>query len=407
MRLFRCSVPVTIVMMSVLFQGTHAQGKMCTPHFVQMEKVTYYSDMFTKGTKRISPELSLFLRSADSLLGMKPVSVMDKLQTPPSGDKHDFLSMGPYWWPDSTKADGLPYIRKDGQRNPEYYTISDQHFFGTMVSAVEQLTLAYAVTKNDKYSAKASVMLRTWFLDPNTKMNPNLNHAQYIPGINTGRGIGIIETRYLFKVLDALCLLRSSTAWKQDDDIKMMQWLEQYFLWLTTHPYGIDESNEKNNHGTWYDVQKISLALFLGKPEIARTALEQAKVKRIAAQIEPDGSQPLELARTRSWSYSVMNLTAMFHLAALGDIAGIDLWNFQSNSGASIVRALEYLLPYGGNMDGWKYQQIGATETESLFRLVDRAKLKYGREKFTVVQKNGQSLLPAETFEEMILIYGR
>jgi hypothetical protein len=407
MKIVQYSAVITIIMICSLFQGSRAQTKQCTPLFVQMEKVSSYSGMYFKSPKRYPAELSVFLRTADSVIGMKPVSVMDKTQTPPSGDKHDFLSMGPYWWPDSSKPDGLPYIRKDGQRNPEYYTISDQHLFGVMVTAVEQLSLAFAVTKNEKYSEKAASLLRVWFLDPGTKMNPNLNHAQYIPGINTGRGIGIIETRYSFKLLDAICLLRSSLAWQRNDDEKMIQWLEQYFLWLTTHQYGIDELNEKNNHGTWYDVQKISLALFLGKTEIARTALEQAKVKRIAAQIEPDGSQPLELARTRSWSYSVMNLTAMFHLATLGDYAGIDLWNYQSDSGASIGRALEYLLPFTGKMESWKYQQISQPETESLCRLFDRAALKYGRERFSPWETQIRSVRPVKTFEGTVLIFGR
>jgi hypothetical protein len=405
MRILRFTLAIAIVMLHVFEMNAKAQMKQSVPIFVRMETVTKYRTMYAQDPKHHTRELSQFLRTADSLLGMKPLSVMDKKQTPPSGDKHDFLSMGPYWWPDSTKPDGLPYIRKDGQRNPEYYTISDQYYFGNVVTAAELVTLAYSVTKNEKYSEKAAQLLRVWFLDPATKMNPNLNHAQYIPGINTGRGIGIIETRYIFKVLDAVTLLRSSSAWKPGDDKRMTQWLEEYYRWLTAHQYGIDESTEKNNHGTWYDVQTVSLALFLGKPEIARTLLEQATVKRIAAQIEPDGSQPLELARTRSWSYSVMNLTAMFHLATLGDIAGVDLWNYRSDSGASIGRALDYLLPFVGNMKAWNYTQISRSETEPLFRLIGTAQLKYGSERYAKWKKQLDSAGVAGTLEETVLIY--
>ncbi len=327
--------------------------------------------------------IAKFMREADEALGMKPLSVMDKSQMPPSGNKHDFLSMGPYWWPDSSKADGLPYVRFDGRRNPEYHTITDQEYFNSTIDAAEKLSVAYAVSDDRRYAAKAAEILRVWFLDEATKMNPNLNHAQYIPGINTGRGIGIIETREIFKLLDALCLLQPSAEWTDDDAKKMRMWIEDYYRWLTTHPYGIDESNEKNNHGTWYDVQVTSLALYLGKMDDALKYLEQAKEKRIGAQIEPDGRQPLELARTKSWDYSLMNLSAFFHLAQLGERAGVDLWNYESPKGGSLRKALGYLLRYAVDPATWEYQNLHPIEPHTLVPLILKGQKRFGKEQYS------------------------
>jgi hypothetical protein len=353
---------------------SYSQSGSPKPIFLDLTQLEKYHSAFAKRSHDVKPLFDDFFRNADSLLTMKPLSVTDKEQTPPSGDKHDFLSMGPYWWPDSTKSDGLPYIRKDGQRNPEYYTISDQLFFGNIVQAVEKLSIAYAIAKDPRYSAKASELLRVWFLDEKTRMNPNMNHAQYIPGINTGRGIGIIETRYTFKILDALCLLESSSEWKKSDREKMTNWISAYFQWLTTHQYGIDESNEKNNH-----VQTVSLALYLGKKDYAMRILEEAKTKRIAVQIEADGKQPLELARTRSWSYSTMNLSAFFHLATLAERAGVDLWGYKNPDGGSIRKALDYLLPFAINMSEWKFQQISKTDDDALLKLLIIAQNKFDK----------------------------
>src|SRR4051812_35866941 len=57
--------------------------------------------------------LAALRQQADELLNRKPVSVMDKAFTPPSGDKHDYMSQAPYFWYDSSKPNGLPYMRKD------------------------------------------------------------------------------------------------------------------------------------------------------------------------------------------------------------------------------------------------------------------------------------------------------
>ncbi len=370
-------VAAVCILVAVPTYVMHAQHARCAPVFLNAAQIETLHAAYRSKAPESASQLRTLLRDADSLLAMKPLSVMDKTQTPPSGTKHDFMSMGPYWWPDTSKPNGLPYIRKDGLRNPEYYTITDQEYFPQMTEAVEKLSVAYTITGDARYSAKAAGMLRVWFLDGKTKMNPNMNHAQFIPGINTGRGIGIIETHGIYKIVDALCLLEASREWKKNDDKKMRAWLTAYVEWLTTSPYGTDESKEKNNHGTWYDVQVVSISVFLGNSDSAKATLERAKEKRIGSQIEPDGKQPLELARTKSWGYSTMNLSAFFHLAALGDRAGVDLWKYQSPRGGSIRKALDYLLPFTEHPEKWEYQNLHPIEPASMAPLLRKARLHY------------------------------
>ncbi|MCX6136440.1 MAG: alginate lyase family protein [Ignavibacteriales bacterium] len=341
------------------------------------KKVKASRTMFAEKKLQGIASFRTFLKEADRLLAIKPLSVMDKSQVPPSGSKHDYLSMGPYWWPDTTKPNGLPYIRRDGERNPEYNAITDPSEISEMIRAVQTLSTAYYITDQASYAAKARTLLHVWFIDEGTKMNPNMNHAQYIPGINTGRGIGIIETHDMYKVLDAIVLLRTSTEWTHTEDQSMIQWFEEYYAWLTSHRYGLDESNEKNNHGSWYDVQVSVLALFLGKEDVAKKILEEAKRKRIGLQIEQDGKQPLELARTKSWGYSNYNLKALLHLALLGDHVGVNLWNYQSATGGSIRRAIEFLLPFVKNPRQWHYTQIDAMHLDDFFLNLHIAKQKY------------------------------
>jgi hypothetical protein len=218
-------------------------------------------------------------------------------------------------------------------------------------------------------------------------MNPNLEFAQFIPGVNTGRGIGLIETRGLTRVVDAIGLLAGSKGWAERDQRDLEQWFSKFLQWMLESKNGRDEAAAKNNHGTYYDLQVSSFALFVGKPDLAKQILETAKTKRIATQIEPDGRQPLELVRTKAWSYSVGNLDGLTLLAIIGERAGVDLWNYQTADGRSIRRAFEYLAPFAFGEKKWPDQQIGEWQPQILFPLIRRGAARYPDQQYHALVK--------------------
>jgi len=335
-----------------------------------------------EGDKSLAEAWTKLQGEAHKALTAGPFSVVMKEPTPPSGNKHDYMSQAPYFWPDPNKAGGLPYIRRDGERNPEINRITDHRSLDQMVAAVETLALAYYFQSNEEYATKAVQLLRAFFLDPDTRMNPHLQFAQAIPGVNTGRGIGLIETRGLTRVVDAVGLLAGSKALKEADRRGLEDWFGKFLKWMLESKNGRDEAAAKNNHGTYYDLQVTSFALFLGEKEFAKDILRTARTNRIAAQIEPDGRQPLELARTKAWSYSVGNLDGLMLLARLGENVGVDLWNYQTGDGRSIRRALDYLVPVALGEQKWTYQQLGEWPPQMLFPLLRRAATKYEDRQF-------------------------
>ena len=324
------------------------------------------------GEARLRAAVDALKQEAAEALAMQPVSVMDKSIVPPSGDKHDYMSQAPYWWPDPGKPDGRPYIRRDGERNPEINRISDHANLGRVIGSVSTLGLAYFFTADERYAAHGARLVRTWFLDPATRMNPHLKFGQAIPGITEGRGIGIIETRGLGDLLDGVLLLSGSPSWSAEDDAGLRQWMREYVAWLVGSPHGRDEASNGNNHETWYDVQVSALALYTDQRDLARRTLEGSRA-RIARQIEPDGRQPRELARTRSFDYSVMNLSGFFALATLGERAGVDLWTYRTSDGRSIRHALDFLVPFAGGERQWTYTQITPFRPQSVHALLRRA----------------------------------
>lgn len=310
------------------------------------------------GDGRYGAALEALRREADEVLKRGPYSVTDKTGTPPSGDARDYMSIGPYWWPNPDTDDGLPYVRRDGERNPERVDGTyDAQRLNDMTRDVQTLALAYYLSDHAPYAEHAATLLRTWFLDPGTRMNPHLEYAQAIPGRVDGRGIGIIDTANWPWLIDAVGMLERSTHWSGDDQRQLQGWFEQYIDWLRTSEHGHAERRHPNNHGTWYDTQLVVYLLFCDWPEVAREHLQEWTCDRIGAHFEPDGSQPKELARTRPWHYSVYNLEAHVTTARLGRHVDVHLAAHTTADGRSIRAGLDYLFAYIDRMDQWPHPE--------------------------------------------------
>jgi hypothetical protein len=324
----------------------------------------------------LQPAVARLRNQADKARQLDPPSVMDKEAVPPSGDKHDYMSRGPYWWPNPNTDDGLPYVRRDGKGNRESRNL-DSVPLGRMSRAVGTLALAYYLLDREPYAEHAATLLRTWFLDPATRMHPHLKYGQGIPGRCEGRGIGIIDTARWVKLIDAVGMLEGSQAWTERDQAALQEWFRAYLTWMLESSHGRAEARTRNNHGTWYDAQVAAYALFVGDRERAKRILQASATKRIAKHIQADGRQPHELRRTKGFSYSTMNLTGLFHLAALGERVGLDLWQFGPDGTPLLRRALDYLIPFATGEKDFPYKQIGGVHGQRLVPLLRRAAIAY------------------------------
>ena len=300
--------------------------------------------------------LSGLVREADGIVAALPMTVTGKSTPGPSGDLHDYVSLSIYWWPDTAKADGLPYLQRDGHINPESsdFLRYDAAKLNRMVSSVETLSLAAYLTGEAKYADASAKWLRTWFIDERTRMTPSMQYAQIIPGRPEPRGTGIIDSRQFMRAVDAALLLEGTRSWSVADDSALRKWFAQFADWLASSANGKLEAASKNNHGTWYDAQLVDFALYGGRDQIARDTLVQFGARRVTPQIAQDGTQALEVAHTRSYHYSAFNLLAFAIAADLAPHAGVDLWH---STGPGIRAAIDLLVPYvsGG---AWPYRDI-------------------------------------------------
>jgi hypothetical protein len=284
---------------------------------------------------------------------------MAKTGSAPSGDKHDYYTLSIYYWPDPAKPAGA-YVRKDGKVNPECDgPLYDKKAWDRLFQAVDKETDAWVLTRDARYAAKAVELLKAWFLDPATKMNPNMNFAQVRPG-SKGPSNGIIEGARLPELVDDLVLLSDSQAFNAADQAGMRAWMKDYLYWLGDSWAGKKERAAKNNRGEWYDAQVAALAIYVGEPARAKGALEQAR-GRLRAQVAADGSLPQELTRTKSFHYSLYSLRAFLICARLGERVGVDLW-----SEPALRRALEFLAPYADPAKAWPYPELEGKDLKGL-----------------------------------------
>ena len=285
-------------------------------------------------------------------------TVTDKSHFAPSGDARDYVTLAPYWWPDSTKDDGLPYVRRDGKRNPEVYDYPDRERVNDFANAVATLGNLYYLTGNRDYASRCAAQLRSWFVNPATAMNPHLAYSQLVKGRNDLRGTGIIEARRIVQSLAVASMLDDYDGWTSNDKKALDKWAADFCTWLEESPQGRQEGNAPNNHGLWYEFIHITLLNYLGQEDKIRNVVDTRLTDMLEHQIEADGSLPEELKRTLSLHYCTFSLEALMSINFMTAPLGRDLWNMVTPGGKSVAKVIEWMYPYYLDQEAWTYEQI-------------------------------------------------
>ncbi|WP_083962752.1 alginate lyase family protein [Vibrio litoralis] len=344
---------------------------------------------------KYSLAMDTLISSADKALKRKIDPVVNKTLLPASGNKHDYYSFGPYWWPNPDTKDGLPYIRKDGVYNMDTKTsATDKQRMITFAKDVKSLGLAYYFTGNESYSEKAREQLVAWFVDPDTRMNPNLQYAQAIPGIVDGRGIGIIDSRLLIGVMDSVELIKPEL--NEDEYKAIVKWYTDFTHWLVTSDNGFEEDNWHNNHGTWFDAQVVAFSIFTNQMDQAKQRLRITQMRRIGNQFDIEGKQHAELERTKPWHYSNFNLEAYNLLGHYGELVDVDVWNYSVDK-HSLKNGYKYVSSAIINPESWTYNDQEKKDMKTAYINMLTAKDVYKDSDFdkavSALQKDHQNLI--------------
>ncbi|HWV59798.1 MAG TPA: alginate lyase family protein [Sphingopyxis sp.] len=295
---------------------------------------------------------------ADKALTAKPASVIDKRSIPMSGDRHDYVSLARYWWPNPANPKGA-YVRRDGDTDPEIESGRfDRAALARMVRDADTLALAHYYSGERKYAEGAARVIRAWFLDPATAMNPHMNFAQAVPGVSNGRAEGVLDGAGFVAVIDAAGLIAPSGALTPTETSALEGWFSRYLDWMLTSPNGRAEGKASNNHGLWYDAQVARFALFARRPDVARRIAAAFPKTRLARQFHPSGALPKELTRTRSFHYSLYALDAAYTVADSAACLGIDLYR-ADEKGRSLRKATDYVAAWRGRASDWPYKEQG------------------------------------------------
>lgn len=296
------------------------------------------------------------VKDATEALSRGPYSVTDKPRAPSGATAHEYASIGPYWWPDPSKNDGLPYIRRDGEFNPQRNSPEfDKMRLRSLGRDLRTLSLAYFLTSDERYADHAAMLIRVWFINPQTRMAPNMNFAQGIPGKVSGRAEGIIESSDLSTIAESIGLLAQSPALSGTEHDAVRQWYADFAAWMTTSEIGQAEMRKRNNHGVFYDFYLAHFAIFAGVEDTTKSIAAGFPENRLKVQMDKQGRFHEELTRSRSWHYSNYVVGAAARLATIGECVEIDLWRAQLDDGRSLSDAHRFLNRYARQPADWPF----------------------------------------------------
>ena len=304
----------------------------------------------------IGKELKInIIGNANLALMQKPITITAERCERSAGGLHDFYSEGDYWWQNPDDPNG-PYIQRDGQSNPQNFTAHRKAMI-QFSQIIGSLASAYLITKNEKYVKQAFKHLNAWFINENTRMDPSLLYAQAIKGKATGRGIGIIDMIQMIEVAQGIRVMEKAKVVNSKDLTKIKQWFTDYLTWVTTHQYGIDEREAKNNHGTCWVMQVAIFAKLTDNQELIEYCKNRFKNVLLPNQLKADGSFPLELARTKPYGYALFNLDAMTTTCHILSDSKENLWDYTLSEGQNLRKAIEFMYPFIADKNTWTFKK--------------------------------------------------
>jgi hypothetical protein len=293
------------------------------------------------------------LRAANGYLNAEPITITTSHSARSAGGLHDYFSEGDYWWPDP-KNPGGPYIRQDGFSNPDNFN-QHREAMVRLSLIVPALTAAWKITGQRRYAEQAASHLRAWFVDPLSRMNPDLQYAQAIFGVTKGRGIGIIDTIHLVEPARAAHFLLESDVFSLNDHVKLRGWFADYLHWLTTSKNGADERDAKNNHGSCWVMQVAEFACFTADASLQQYCRDRFRTVLIPDQVASNGSLPLEVARTKPYSYALFDLDILATIAQILTTPSDNLFTFELPDGRGLRKAVAYMEPFIADKKFWPY----------------------------------------------------
>ena len=311
-------------------------------------------------------------RDAEVALARGPYSVVEKTTLPPSGDPHDYWYPSPYWWPDPESADGLPFVRRDGQRIPgtELYAPHSERFdqarLQLLFDDTTVLALAWRIHADDRYAEHSARLIRHWFIEPDTRMNPNLRFAHVRLGHheNEGEDFGILDFRNVYYFLDAVRLIVRSGALSEIEVSALRMWMRSYLDWLEHSRQGRSQARNPSYQGTLYDLQTAAIGMFLENAGTIVKSCRQAR-ERVHLQFDTSGAQPPEHDLEKTLHDYCFNLQGWTSLARIAAFCGDDLWSFTTSDGRGIGLALAFLFETLGQ-GKWPFPDIANFEEERL-----------------------------------------
>ncbi len=308
------------------------------------------------------------IKNAEKYLSDPEYSVLHKIETAISGDKRDYLSLSPYWWPNPNTADGLPFIRRDGETNPIVRgDNTDKQSVERMTDRSHALALAAYLSGESKYGEKAAEMIRVWFLDPEKSMNPNMEYGQGVLGVAPGRANALIESKHFFKTMDAALLLQKTGHLSAKEMTQLRQWYSDFLDWMYTSDVALAENNTYNNHAVWYNAQILGFLLFTGRMDEAHEEIKRALLRE-RSHFQPDGHQPEEWVRTRAYHYHSFALWGWASILRYAELAGrpIQYINIMlpTTRSRNIRDGVKFMIPFIMKEKTWVPYEIRGYENE-------------------------------------------